>query len=51
LVAGRLVLQKRFGTIVTLTNGRIVEAPMNESSIVTKTLDLTYYDEAAAFFS
>ncbi len=50
LAAGRLVLQKRFGTMVTLIGGRIVDAPMNESSIATKTLDLTYYDEAAAFF-
>jgi phosphofructokinase-like protein len=50
LAAGRLVLQKRFGTMVTLINGRIIEAPMSEGSIATKTLDLTYYDEAAAFF-
>jgi len=50
LAAGRLVLQRRFGTMVTLIGGRIVEAPMSESSIATKTLDLTYYDEAAAFF-
>ena len=50
LAAARLVLQKRFGTMVTLMGGRIVEAPMSEGSIATKTLDLTYYDEAAAFF-
>lgn len=50
LAASRLVLQNRFGTLVTLTNGRIVEAPMSESIATAKTLDLTYYDEAAAFF-
>jgi 6-phosphofructokinase 1 len=50
LAAGRLVLRKRFGTMVSLIGGQIVEAPMTESSIALKTLDLTYYDEAAAFF-
>jgi phosphofructokinase-like protein len=50
LAASRLVLQNRFGTMVTLMGGQIVETPMNEKSVATKTLDLTYYDEAAAFF-
>jgi ATP-dependent phosphofructokinase / diphosphate-dependent phosphofructokinase len=50
LAASRLVLQNRFGTMVTLTGGRIVESGMNETVSATKTLDLTYYDEAAAFF-
>jgi ATP-dependent phosphofructokinase / diphosphate-dependent phosphofructokinase len=50
LAAGRLVLQKRFGTIVTLAGGQIVESALNASSVAPKTLDLTYYDEAAAFF-
>jgi 6-phosphofructokinase 1 len=51
LAASRLVLQQRFGTLVTLINGRIVELPLSESVAATKTLDLSYYDEAASFFS
>ena len=50
LVASRLVLQRRFGTIVVLSENRIVEAPLDERVSVMKSLDLTYYDEAAAFF-
>ena len=50
LAAGRLALQKRFGSMVTLSRGEIVEARMNENVVTTKTLDLNYYDEAAAFF-
>jgi ATP-dependent phosphofructokinase / diphosphate-dependent phosphofructokinase len=50
LAAGRLVLQKRFGTIVTLAGGQIVESALSASSVAPKTLDLTYYDEASAFF-
>jgi phosphofructokinase-like protein len=50
LAASRLVLQNRFGTMVTLARGKIVESVLSGSSVATKTLDLTYYDEAAAFF-
>ncbi len=50
LAASRLVLQNRFGTMVTLAKGKIVESVLSGSSVATKTLDLTYYDEAAAFF-
>jgi ATP-dependent phosphofructokinase / diphosphate-dependent phosphofructokinase len=50
LAASRLVLQNRFGTMVTLAGGKIVESVLSGSSVATKTLDLTYYDEAAAFF-
>jgi ATP-dependent phosphofructokinase / diphosphate-dependent phosphofructokinase len=50
LAAGRLALEKRFGTIVTLTGGQIVESIMSQSSVATKTLDLAYYNEATAFF-
>ena len=50
LAASRLVFQKRFGTMVTKMGGEIVDTPMNESGVALKTLDLTYYDEAAAFF-
>jgi 6-phosphofructokinase 1 len=50
LAASRLVLQQRFGTLVTLRNDRIVETSLSESIAATKRLDLAYYDEAAAFF-
>jgi ATP-dependent phosphofructokinase / diphosphate-dependent phosphofructokinase len=50
LAASRLVFQKRFGTMVTKLGGEIVETPMSESGVALKTLDLTYDDEAAAFF-
>jgi ATP-dependent phosphofructokinase / diphosphate-dependent phosphofructokinase len=50
LAASRLVFERRFGTMVTLIGGQIAETPMSESSVAIKKLDLTYYDEAAAFF-
>ncbi len=50
LAAGRLVLQRKLGVIVALVGGRIVETKMCENAVAPKTLDLTYYDEAAAFF-
>jgi 6-phosphofructokinase 1 len=50
LAASRLVLQHRFGSMVTLSGGQIVECPLSGSSVAPKTLDLAYYDDAAAFF-
>lgn len=50
VAAGRLVLQNRFGTLVTLSEGRVVETAMDERVSATKTLDLAYYNEAATFF-
>jgi 6-phosphofructokinase len=50
LAASRLVFERRFGSMVTLMGGQIVETPMSEGVVATKKLDLTYYDEAAAFF-
>ncbi len=50
LAASRLVLEKRYGTLVTMLAGQIVATPMGESAVAIKTLDLNYYDEAAAFF-
>ncbi|MHB1560559.1 MAG: 6-phosphofructokinase [Isosphaeraceae bacterium] len=50
LAASRLVLQGHFGTVATFTNGRVVDVPLNESISASRTLDLSYYDEAAAFF-
>jgi phosphofructokinase-like protein len=50
LAASTLVLQQRFGTVVTLKAGRIVETALNSSAVGTQSLDLTYYDEAASLF-
>ena len=50
LAASHLVLQRRFGRLVVLSCTQIIESPLDESVAATKTLDLTYYDEAAAFF-
>jgi 6-phosphofructokinase 1 len=50
LAASHLVISRRFGTLVALSGGQIVEKPLDESVGDTRTLDLRYYDEAAAFF-
>ena len=36
--------------MVTLSGSRIIETTLSRSVVATKTLDLSYYDEAAAFF-
>jgi 6-phosphofructokinase 1 len=50
LTASQLVLQRRFGTVVTFRDGRIVESSLTPASVTNRSLDLAYYDEAAAFF-
>ncbi len=50
LAAGHLVVQQRFGTMVALSGTRIIETTLGQGVAATKTLDLTYYDEAATFF-
>jgi 6-phosphofructokinase 1 len=50
LAASHLVIRRKFGTLVALSETRIVEKPLNESVAATRTLDLGIYDEAAAFF-
>src|SRR5208337_4574806 len=50
LAASQLVLQHRFGTVVTYQGGRITDSALTASAIATQSLDLSYYDEAAAFF-
>jgi ATP-dependent phosphofructokinase / diphosphate-dependent phosphofructokinase len=50
LAASTLVLQQRFGTVVTLKAGQIIETALTPAAVATRSLDLTYYDEAAAFF-
>ena len=50
LAASHLVIRRKFGTLVALERNQIVEKPLDESVGTTRTLDLRYYDEAAAFF-
>ena len=50
LSAGHLILQRRFGTMVALSGTRIIETTLGEGVAASKTLDLTYYNEASAFF-
>lgn len=50
LAASHLVIQRRFGNLVALSETSIVEKPLDESVGAIRTLDLRYYDEAAAFF-
>lgn len=50
LSAGNLVLNKRYGTMVALSGTRIIETTLGDGVAATKTLDLTYYDEASTFF-
>lgn len=50
LAAGDLVLKKRFGTMVALSGTKIIETTLKAGVAASKTLDLTYYSEASAFF-
>lgn len=50
LAAGDLVLKKRFGTMVALSGTKIIETTLKAGVAASKTLDLTYYAEASAFF-
>ena len=50
LAASQLVLQGQFGTVVTFKNGQIGHTLLTAASIATRTLDLSYYEQAAAFF-
>ena len=50
LAAGELVLKKRFGTMVALSGTKIIETTLKAGVAASKTLDLTYYSEASAFF-
>lgn len=50
LAAADLVLQRRYGTIVSLREQRIVEATLDADVGNLKPLDLEYYREAAALF-
>ena len=50
LAASHLVIRREFGMMVALEKNEIVGKPLNENVGATRTLDLRYYDEAAAFF-
>jgi ATP-dependent phosphofructokinase / diphosphate-dependent phosphofructokinase len=50
LAAGQLVLQHHFGTVVTAEGGRIGETALTGSALAACPLDLSRYQEAAAFF-
>ncbi|MDR3621065.1 MAG: ATP-dependent 6-phosphofructokinase [Paludisphaera borealis] len=50
LAAGELVLQRRFGTVVTLKDARISETSLNTSALANCPLDLGFYQDAATFF-
>ncbi len=50
LAASELVLQHRFGTVLTFKDGRIGDTALTPGCVTTRALDLAYYQEAAAFF-
>jgi 6-phosphofructokinase 1 len=50
LGASRLVLQKKFGTMVALSGTKIVETTLAEGVAASKTLNMDYYREASTFF-
>jgi ATP-dependent phosphofructokinase / diphosphate-dependent phosphofructokinase len=50
LAAGQLVVDRKFGTMVALSGTKIVETTLSAGVAATKTLDLSYYDEAKTFF-
>jgi 6-phosphofructokinase 1 len=50
LAASELVLQHRYGTVLTLKDGKVGETALTPDSVTTRPLDLAYYQEAAAFF-
>ena len=50
LSAANLIIHKRFGTMVALSGTKIIETTLGAGVAATKTLDLTYFEEASAFF-
>jgi 6-phosphofructokinase 1 len=50
LGASRLVLEKRFGTMVALSGTKIIETTLAAGVAATKTLNLDFYQEASVFF-
>lgn len=50
LAASRLVLQRKFGTMVALSGTKIIETTLAEGVAASKTLNMDYYHEAMTFF-
>ncbi|WP_165066707.1 6-phosphofructokinase [Paludisphaera rhizosphaerae] len=50
LAAAELILRRRFGTVLTLRGSQIADVPLESSVLATRSLDLAYYQDAAAFF-
>ena len=50
LAAGKNVVDKNFGTMVALSGTRIITTTLKEGVAATKKLDLSYFEEAKAFF-
>jgi ATP-dependent phosphofructokinase / diphosphate-dependent phosphofructokinase len=51
LAAGELVLNRQFGTMVALSGTNIISTTLGAGVAASKTLDLSYYREASAFFT
>ncbi len=50
LGASRLVLARKFGTMVALSGTKIIETTLAEGVAASKTLDMSFYEEASTFF-
>jgi ATP-dependent phosphofructokinase / diphosphate-dependent phosphofructokinase len=50
LGASRLVIQRKFGTMVALSGTQIIETTLAEGVAASKTLRMDYYEEASTFF-
>ena len=50
LGASRLVLQKNFGTMVALSGTKIIETTLAAGVAATRTLTMSFYEEASTFF-
>ncbi|MDG3007296.1 6-phosphofructokinase [Paludisphaera mucosa] len=50
LAAAELVLRRRFGTVLTLRGAQIADVPLDSSALANRSLDLAFYQDAAAFF-
>ena len=50
LGASRLVLAKKFGTMVALSGTKIIETTLEAGVAASKTLNMEFYDEASNFF-
>jgi ATP-dependent phosphofructokinase / diphosphate-dependent phosphofructokinase len=50
LAAGDLVVKRHFGTMVALSGTKIISTTLSAGVAANRTLDLSYYHEASAFF-